>query len=289
MTRSMTGFAHREISTEALKGALILKSYNNRYLDLSILLPPQLSALEPYFREYLEAHIVHGKVELSLRLRELNLPVSASADLGAAKAVAGVLSEIRGACGIEEPLSLKDILSFEGVVSYERDLDEDALWKLLKPELEACFALYDSSRIREGGATAADIERQLARLEAGLAIVEANVGQIESTLKTQLETRFKEIVGDEVDENRILTEVAALLMKYTVNEEVNRLKAHLVSFHTTLEHEDASAKKLDFLSQEMGREVNTIGSKNILIPVANAVVEMKDSLENIREQLRNIE
>ncbi len=285
----MTGFAHREISTEALKGALILKSYNNRYLDLSIVLPPQLSALEPRFREYLEAHIVHGKVEISLRLRELNLPVNASADLGAARAVASVLNELRDACGIAQPVSLKDILSFDGVVSYERDLDEDALWTLLRPELEACFALYDASRIKEGEATAADIERQLARLEKGLSVVEANVGQIESTLKSQLEARFREIVGEQADENRILTEVAALLMKYTVNEEVNRLKAHLVSFHSTLEHEEACAKKLDFLSQEMGREVNTIGSKNILIPVANAVVEMKDSLENIREQLRNIE
>lgn len=289
MTRSMTGFAHREIKLPLLKGSLILKSYNNRYLDLSMALPAQLSALEPRFREYLQARVVHGKVELSLRLRELDLPVHASADLGAAAAVAKVLNEIREACGIETPLSLKDLLSFEGVVAYERDLDEEELWKLLLPELEACFASYDESRLKEGEATAQDIERQLGRIEAGLSTVESKVGEIEASLKAQLEARFKEIMGEAVDENRVLAEVAALLMKYTVNEEVNRLKSHLSTFHRVLEKEEASAKKLDFLSQEMGREVNTIGSKNILIPVAEAVVEMKDSLENIREQLRNIE
>jgi uncharacterized protein (TIGR00255 family) len=119
--------------------------------------------------------------------------------------------------------------------------------------------------------------------------VESRVGEIEASLKSQLLARFKEIMGEAVDENRVLAEVAALLMKYTVNEEVSRLKAHISSFHRGIESEEAVGKKLDFLCQEMGREVNTIGSKNILIPVAEAVVEMKDSLENIREQLRNIE
>lgn len=289
MTRSMTGFAHRELHSSVFQGSMILKSYNNRYLDLSIALPAQLSALEPRFREFLQAHIVHGKVELSLHLRELDLPVRASADLGAAKEVAKVLNEIRDACGIAAPLSLKDLLSFDGVVAYERDLDEEELWKLLEPELSACFAAYDESRLREGEATRADIEGQLSRIETGLAVVESKVGEIESTLKSQLLARFKEIMGEAVDENRVLAEVAALLMKYTVNEEVTRLKSHISAFHRTIEKEEAIGKKLDFLCQEMGREVNTIGSKNILIPVAEAVVEMKDSLENIREQLRNIE
>lgn len=96
-------------------------------------------------------------------------------------------------------------------------------------------------------------------------------------------------MGDAVDEGRILTETAALLMKYTVNEEVSRLGAHIASFRRILADEDAAAKKLDFLCQEMNREVNTIGSKNILLPIAEVVVELKDALENVREQLRNIE
>jgi uncharacterized protein (TIGR00255 family) len=285
----MTGFAHREITTGSFRGSISLKSYNNRYLDIYLSLPPQFARLEPRFREYLSARIVHGKVELSFRVREIDVPVRASADIAAAKAVAGVLRQISEACGISEPLRLGNLLSFEGVVSYERDLDEDRLWSEVEPELAACFASYDESRLREGETTRRDIEAQLARVAQGLSAVTALVPEIESTVRGQLRARFAEVLGDAVDEGRILSETASLLMKYTVNEEVSRLGAHLASFRRIIDAEEASAKKLDFLCQEMNREVNTIGSKNILIPVAQAVVELKDALENIREQLRNIE
>jgi uncharacterized protein (TIGR00255 family) len=289
MTKSMTGFAHRDIAQKSLKGSVDLKSYNNRYLDIYVSLPPQLGGLEPRIREYLSSRIVHGKVEFTLRVREIDVPVNASADIAAAKAVAKVLGEISEACGLREGVKLSNILSFEGVVSYGRDLDEGELWSMLEPEIAACFSSYDESRLREGEATRRDIEGQLARVDEGLALVSAQVPEIERTVRGQLKARFAEVMGDSVDENRILAETAALLMKYTVNEEVSRLSAHIASFRRIIRNEEASAKKLDFLCQEMNREVNTIGSKNILLPVAEAVVELKDALENIREQLRNIE
>lgn len=222
-------------------------------------------------------------------MREINVPVKATADLAAAKAVAEVLRQISAACDIHEPPRLANILSFDGVVSFERELADDALWSMVKPELEACFLSYDESREREGAATRRDIETQLGRVKKTLVAVASRVPEIESTIRVQLRTRFGEVMGNAVDENRILAETASLLIKYSVNEEVSRLSAHIASFEAIIQNEDAGAKKLDFLCQEMNREVNTIGSKNILLPVAEAVVELKDALENIREQLRNIE
>jgi len=289
MIKSMTGFAHREISAPGLRGSLEIKSYNNRYLDLSISVPPYLGRLEPRFRDYLASRIVHGKVEAWLRIRELDAPVEANADLEAAKAVAAVLRRIGAACGIAGEPGLGNILSFEGVVDYKREVNEDELWARVEPELAACFAAYEDSRLREGAATKADIEAQLGRVEAAVRIVREQVPEIERTVKAQLQARFKEVMGDAVDEGRILAETASLLMKYTVNEEIARLSAHIVSFGRTMAVEAAPGKKLDFLCQEMNREVNTIGSKNILLPVSQAVVELKDALENVREQLRNIE
>lgn len=289
MIKSMTGFAHREISAASLRGNLEIKSYNNRYLDLTISLPPYLGRLEPKFREYLANRIVHGKVEFWLRIRELDVPVEASADLEAAKAVAAVLSQIGEACGIAEQPRLSNILSFDGVVAYERKIDEDLLWNRLEPELSACFAAYEESRVREGMATRADIEAQLSRVTSALKVVRDQVPEIERTVKTQIKARFSEVMGDAVDEGRVLAETASLLMKYTVNEELARLSAHIASFSRTMDSEAAPGKKLDFLCQEMNREVNTIGSKNILLLVSQAVVELKDAMENIREQLRNIE
>lgn len=285
----MTGFAHREINAAGMRGSLELKSYNNRYLDLSIYLPPYLSRLEPRFREYLAARIAHGKVELWLRIRELDVAVSVSADMAAAKAVSKVLAEIAEACGIQDPPRLGNLLAFDGVVAYERDIDEDKLWARIESELESCFADYEDARIREGEATGLDIESQLLRIASAVASVRSRVPEIERTVRSQLAQRFREVMGDAVDENRVLAETASLLMKYTVNEELARLDAHIASFRRIAAGEAAPGKKLDFLCQEMNREVNTIGSKNILLPVSEAVVELKDALENVREQLRNVE
>jgi uncharacterized protein (TIGR00255 family) len=106
MIKSMTGFAHREIAQSGFKGGLEIKSYNNRYLDLSVSVPPYLSKLEPRIRAYLMERIVHGKVEAFLRVREFDAPVEAVADLAAAKAVASILRDIADACGIEGGLGL---------------------------------------------------------------------------------------------------------------------------------------------------------------------------------------
>jgi uncharacterized protein (TIGR00255 family) len=289
MIKSMTGFAHREIAQDGFRGSLEIKSYNNRYLDLSLSLPPYLSRLEPRVRSYLLDRIVHGKVEAWLRIREFDAPVAANADIAAARAVASVLGQIAKACDIEGPLSLDSVTGFEGVLSFEREVDEEAIWARVLPELEACFADYEASRLREGAATRADIEIQVARLSAALALVREQVPEIDRTVRTQLSTKFKEVMGEALDEGRVLAEIASALMKYTINEELSRLASHAESFAHILANDAAPGKKLDFLCQEINREVNTIGSKSMLLAVSRAVVELKDALENIREQLRNIE
>ncbi len=289
MIKSMTGFSHREIVQEGFRGSLEIKSYNNRYLDLFVSLPPYLSRLEPRIRSFLSERIVHGKVESWLRVREFDAPVAANADMAAARAVAVVLGQIAAACGIKAPLSLESVTGFDGVVSFEREVKEEEIWARVQPELEACFADYEASRLREGEATRADIEGQLARVTAAIGLVRAQVPEIDRTVRSQLSSKFKEVMGDAVDEGRVLAEIASVLMKYTINEELSRLAAHVESFDRILGHDRAPGKKLDFLCQEINREVNTIGSKSMLLTVSSTVVELKDALENIREQLRNIE
>lgn len=289
MIKSMTGFAHRDLNSDGLRGSIELKSYNNRFLDLSISLPPYISRLEPRFRDFIAQRVTHGKVEFWLRLRELDVPLSVSADLAAAASVGKVLADIAKACGIQEPVRLGNILAFDGVVAYERDVDEEELWTRLEPDLAACFAEYEESRRREGDATAADIARQLERIAGAVGVVRARVPEIETAIRSQLAQKFRDVLGDAVDEGRVLAEIAALLVKYTVNEEIARLDAHIASFRRISARDDAPGKKLDFLCQEMNREVNTIGSKSILLAVSEAVVELKDAIENVREQLRNIE
>jgi uncharacterized protein (TIGR00255 family) len=289
MIKSMTGFAHRDFAKDGFRGGIEIKSYNNRYLDLSVSLPPYLSKLEPRIRSFISDRVIRGKVEASLRIREFDAPVEANADIAAAKAVAEVLSRISKACGIEAPVSLESVIGFEGVIAFDRNVDDEELWARISPELEACFADYEASRIGEGASTKADIEAHLSSVSSCLDLVKEQVPEIERTVRSQLSRKFKEVMGDAVDEARVLAEIASALMKYTISEEISRLSAHIGSFEDILGTQNAPGKKLDFLCQEMNREVNTIGSKSMLLPVSRAVVELKDALENIREQLRNIE
>jgi uncharacterized protein (TIGR00255 family) len=154
--------------------------------------------------------------------------------------------------------------------------------------MEETWREFEESRIREGLATQQNVTKQMNRFISKLDEIEKNAGQLEQLVHDQITARFKELLGDNYDEGRVLQELAVQLVRLTINEEIQRLKAHISAFNA-IAAEPACGKKLDFLCQEMNREVNTIGSKNMLVAVSLAVVEMKDALENIREQLRNVE
>jgi uncharacterized protein (TIGR00255 family) len=148
---------------------------------------------------------------------------------------------------------------------------------------------FDGERIREGKHTEADILSHITVLESSLKTVAAFAPQIESSVKENLKSRFAEVLGNQIDENRILAETAILLMKYTISEELSRLASHLGEFRAETDRNPSPGKKLDFLCQEINREINTIGSKTPILEVSHAVVDMKNALENVREQLRNVE
>lgn len=285
---SMTGFAQKDFDQAGLAGSIQIKSYNNRYLDISISLPPQFSSYEPKIQQIMAEHLRRGKVEFALRLRKLERPASIRPDVATAKAVYDAVSAIAEECGIAEKPSLGLIASFEGVLTYEKDIDTESVWEPLAEEIKAVLSEFETSRKREGKATQDDIFSELERFEADFSIVKLSVADIEKNIKKQLSARFDEILPQGYDDQRLLQEVAVQLMRFGINEEVSRLDAHIAAFRSIALGE-APAKKLDFLCQEMNREVNTIGSKNMLVPVAHSVVEMKDALENIREQLRNVE
>ncbi len=288
MLKSMTGFAQREFDRDGIAGSVQLKSYNNRYLDISISLPPQVSSFEPKIQQLLGERLNRGKVEFGLRLKKMNIPISVRPDVDTAQAVYEAISSIAAACGLVEKPSLSQIASFEGVLSYEKDFDGGRIWQPIADEIGLVLDEFEASREREGQATEANIFSELARFEGALTIVRKNVVEMENAIKLQLQSRFEELLPKGYDEQRLLQEVAVQLVRLTINEEVSRLDAHIEAFRA-MAFEEAPAKKMDFLCQEMNRETNTIGSKNTLVAVAHAAVEMKDSLENIREQLRNVE
>lgn len=288
MFKSMTGFATREIELGSRALSLLVKSYNNRYLDISIALPPLCAVFEPRIQKLIGFRLHRGKVEFALRMKDRAKAARFVADPAAAAAAYAALLEVARACGLDTKPSLELVASQEGVLSAEGAFDAEQLWTGMEAQVVDLLDDFERSRAIEGAATAANLEAELGRFENGFAVVEANIPEIEASLSRQLKAKMNEYVAQAYDEGRFLQEMAVQLMRCGINEEVQRLAAHIIAFKN-ISLEEAPAKRLDFLCQEMNREVNTIGSKNILIPVAHAVVEMKDSLENLREQLRNVE
>jgi uncharacterized protein (TIGR00255 family) len=295
----MTGFAYREWAGENFSLSAEIKGYNSRFLEVYVNLPPWLSYMEPRVRELMGGICGRGKIEVAIRVREINAPLSVTVNTNAAKAYMQALSGLASDLGIDPQLSIPVLIGMEGVLETDKKRDEERYWSLIEPVLQDAASAFQEERIREGKNTEEDILKSISAVESALKTVESRIPEIENSIKENIRARFKELIGDTVptggaangviDENRILAETAILLMKYTVSEEISRLSSHLAEFRAETAKNTRPGKKLDFLCQEINREINTVGSKNTIIEVSRAVVEIKESLENIREQLRNVE
>ncbi|MFW5742005.1 MAG: YicC/YloC family endoribonuclease [Spirochaetota bacterium] len=285
----MTGYGFAERSDDRVQATVEVKSVNNRYLDVNISLPGSLSPLEPEVRERVSAAAARGRVDVLVRVRELQEDLAVYVDRFALAGYARALEELREQAGVEEPVRLEHLLAFEGIIKSERAVDRDRYWELVRPILDEAIEAFTDTRRAEGERLQTDIGTQLSRVEAALAAVREHAGEIEEGVRRNLTDRFREVVGDVVEEGRMLAEVAVQLTRFSINEEIVRLAAHLDSFRSAMSASGALGKKLDFLCQEMHREINTIGAKSTVLAISEQVVEAKDALENVREQLRNVE
>jgi len=291
--KSMTAYGYAEFQTPNYILTMELKSYNNRFLEISYNSPSYLSAYENEITTMLKEHAQRGHIEVALRVKNLKSNIELHLDEDLANSYLDAIGKINTLAankGISLDANMADILLQEGVLS---SIKTDSL-EFYRSGLTHCslevIKQFDTAKEREGKATQKDLTSMINSLENSLSIVKDNVSKLELMIKDNLLSRINEMLGDaNYDENRILTEVAVMLNRFTINEEVVRLTTHIAEFHKLLESNEAVGKRLDFLSQEMNREINTIGSKSQIVEVNLQVVNMKDCLENIREQVRNIE
>ena len=286
---SMTGYACREKTGQDLSVSAEIRGCNSRYLEIYVNLPPWLTALEAKIRENISACCGRGKVEVFIRVREHNAPVNISINKNAARAYYDAINDIAKELGIKEKPGLALLLKMENILETEKNRDNDFYRREIEPLFNDALLAFCQEREREGRHTEEDILSNLVKIESSLKAVSSFVPVIEQTLKNNIKTRFTELLGGQIDENRVLAETASLLVKYTISEEISRLTSHLGEFRKETEKNPRPGKKCDFLCQEINREINTIGSKSAIIEVSAEVVNMKETLENIREQLRNIE
>jgi len=285
---SMTGFAFGEANAGPVRVTAELKSYNNRYLDLILSLPAPLASWEPALRDTLAGAIARGRVEFTVRLKEAVGEANLEVNEALAIQYKTALETLKRVTGARGPIRAEHLASFPGVLGSARDHDPTELRRVAESLLKKLLGEFLAARASEGSRLETDVRRQLDAIAEGRRDIAGKSATMETSFRETLLRKFHDLAA-EADENRILSETALLLVRYGMNEELVRLESHEKTFRELLTDAAPVGKRLDFLCQELGREINTIGSKTTFADVQQRVVAMKDALENIREQLRNVE
>ncbi len=293
MIRSMTSFG-RSSSEEGEKRVFTveMKSVNSRYLDVNIRMPKTLISLEEEIRKMISNSLNRGKVDVFINLKNYNdgsgIP---KVDINLAQGYLNCLKEIEAKLGVKNDISVMQIARFPEVVTIVEEKDKiEVVWQELKPLISDSLEMMTKMREVEGDKLKEDILSKISIIEQLVLKVEEFADTIPKAFKLKLEERVKELLGNiDIDENRIAMEVCMLADKATVDEEIIRLRSHISQVRETLNLKEPVGRKLDFIVQEMNRETNTIGSKSSDIQMTNIVIDIKNILEKIREQVQNIE
>ena len=286
--RSMTGYGYGIYKDENYVLEVEMKSYNSRYLEIQHNISYTLSQYENYIDSQIKNVAKRGHIDLSVRLKVLEASVSVNVDRAALKEYMDAFSVIEEETG-KSPL-FSDYLGSDGVLTLVKSDDAEVYKRGLDSALSDALVMLDKAKEREGKGTYEDLLRLGNDFKSSVDYINGKSAEIEEYFKNLFTERYNELVADkEIDESRLVEEVTLMMVKYSINEEIKRLYVHIREYFNLLESDDAVGKRLDFLAQEMNRETNTIASKSSMASISSMTIVMKDSIENIREQWRNIE
>ena len=290
MIKSMTSFGRAQSEENSiLNFSIEMKSVNHRYLDINIRMPKAMISLEEKIRNMISKRLNRGKVDVFINYKNYgNSTAEPVLNINLAKAYFECLKEIQNELHTIDDITTTKIARFPDVITVvEKEENLDDILNEISPLINNALDLMEEMRIREGEKLKEDILIKIEHIYNMVVEIEKLADTIPLNYKKKLEERLSELLTDvEIDESRIALEVAILSDKSAVDEEITRLKSHLSQFKDTLELDEAIGRKLDFIIQEMNREANTIASKSIDINMTNYVIEIKNTIEKIREQVQ---
>ncbi len=288
--KSMTGYGYASQSSEKFQLEVEIKGYNNRYLDIQHNMSYLLSPFEALVDEKVSKVASRGKVDVSCRLKVLENSSEVNVDMEAVRKYVNAFRKIESVTDYPVAMTASDFLSLDGVVTATGQRNSEQYRGALEECLDMALEQFLQSKEREGESTRKDLERLGLAFQACNDRIAQLIGGYEDYFRNILVSKYTELISsDRIDQDRMLQEVGSLLVKYSINEEQNRLRTHLKEYFRLLDSNEAVGKRLDFLCQEMNREVNTTASKSQLAEINLETVAMKDHIENIREQIRNVE
>lgn len=292
MLKSMTGYGRNEAIQGGKKIMCEIKSVNHRYSDYSVKVPKYYGFLEDKVREFASKHISRGKVDIYVGIEsyaEADKEIVVNTEL--AKSYIDALCKLRDEFGLCDDITVNSVARYPDIFVQERkEEDEEEIWENVKTVLEPAIASFTAMREREGERIQKDLEQRVEYMKTLADRIDERSPETVEEYKERLYSKIKAVLEDrEIDDARILTEVAIFADKVAVNEEMVRLSSHFDEFYGICASGEPAGRKLDFLIQEINREINTTGSKASDIEIAKIVVDLKAETEKLREQIQNIE
>lgn len=289
----MTGYGRGESLQGLYRVKIEIKAVNHRYNDISVKMPRHINYLEDNIKKMIKSKINRGKVDLYLNLEYVDeSAIEVKVDIPLAKSYKIALEGLIEELDIDDSIRLNNLLNIPEVIKTERkELDEDLIWECIREAVEIALDNMMLMREQEGKELKVDIIYKLENIESSLFHIKERSPFVVIEYKEKLKDRIKELVDNNIslDEEKINSEVAFFADKSSIDEEIVRLNSHIKQFYSILEESEPIGRKLDFLIQELNREINTIGSKANDVIISKFIVELKSELEKIREQIQNIE
>lgn len=293
MIKSMTGFGRCEVQDESRKFTVEMKSVNHRYLDANIRMPKKLNFFETAIRSLLKQSVQRGKVDIFITYEDLSeQQVSLKYNEVLAAEYLSYFEKMQEKFSLENDIRVSTLSRYPEVLTMEEQaVDEEELWKGLKKALDGAIRQFVETRTSEGEHLREDLIEKLDNMLKLVSCIEERSPQIIAEYRDKLETKVKELLADtQIEDSRIAAEVVIFADKICTDEEVVRLRSHIVHMKDTLVSDDSGiGRKLDFIAQEMNREANTILSKANDLEISNIGIELKTEIEKVREQIQNIE
>jgi uncharacterized protein (TIGR00255 family) len=290
---SMTGFGRAQSSKNGITATVEVRGVNSRYLDITTRLPRTLSQREKNVKEIVRSYVSRGSLTVGVTLEEAsNGAAAVSVNKPAARSYMKLLTELRKAAKIRETVKLEHLLKFSEVFEVPQETESDeARWNVVDGVLRAALEDFGAMRRKEGQELANDLQPRIEWLNGTVATIERLSKERIPAERKRLNDRIAQLLEDKtiIDQNRLELEIALLADKLDVTEECVRFRSHNKFFLEAAKAEESAGRKLNFLVQEMNREANTIGSKTNDADIAHLVVQIKEELEKIREQLQNVE
>ena len=292
MLKSMTAYGRAESLKGTMEYIAEIRSGNNRYREIILRLPQSLQMFEDRIRSLLSSRLKRGRIEISIQVKdngdkglnlELNRPL--------VRAYGNIFDDLNKELGCQQPIDLSFFSQLKDIIIVKQDaVDAEKIWPELKDVIDKAMASLDAMRINEGKALEKDFMQRLNRIGRYTNEIRDKAKVIIDTYRNKLIQRIHKLTQDiEINEDRLMLEVAFMAERSDITEELIRIESHIEQFRNYMDQDDVVGRRLDFLLQEINREVNTIGSKAADSSISQLAVEIKGELEKLREQIQNVE